>query len=137
MSIYEAIPELVPDGMVYDKKSNSLIDKEFLKNYDREDFCDVGFKVTEVVSKCDSCGKKDGCFVLSQLDSQPIITECADYEKTDNISSFAKKLAPNLPFNCSEIQWVVDVFGEERARNILDMLCACGLKLSDIEPLKK
>ena len=154
VSIYEAIPELVPD--------------------------DVAFKVTEVVSVCASCAKRIGCSSLRELGNYPYISSCDDYEEKkksgftlsisekdskafadaldksfkDNmdklvgaigesfrkqypISSLAKKVARSYPFNCSEVQWVIDTFGEERVRNILDMLSACGLKLSDIEPLKK
>ena len=98
---------------------------------------DVAFKVTKVVSKCDSCETKDDCSLLRELHCCPTVSHCDDYQKTDIISSFAKKLAKSKAFNCSEVQWVVDVFGEERVSNILDMLSACGLKLSDIEPLKK
>lgn len=101
VSIYEAIPELVPDGMVYDKKSDSLIEEAFStmfnRSEDKEAFeamlskmghrKDDVFKVTEVISVCDSCKIKPTCSLLRQLKCEPTIIECADYQELENIPS--------------------------------------------------
>jgi len=101
VSIYEAIPELIPEGMYYSGESGSLV--AFKSLY--EEMITFGFNGTTYT----------------------------DIE----ISDFAKKLAITQPFNCSQVQWVVDIFGEDKCEKILDMVTVCGFDLSDVEPLKK
>ena len=115
VSIYEAIPELVPEG--YEFKNGSLVSLA------------SGISKDSAITDCFDYNKKD-------VDYEGLL-KYGDPTKCNPISSLAKKVAISYPFNCSEVQWVIDTFGEDRVSNILDMLCTCGLKLSDIEPLKK
>jgi hypothetical protein len=104
VSIYEAIPE-------YDKEGNSLVGMTIVKdtpedwakknvtpniNPEKEKLAkelnikngiledDVAFKVTEVVSKCDSCKTKDDCSLLRELHCSPTVSHCDDYRNKNS-----------------------------------------------------
>jgi len=150
VSIYEAIPELVPEGMVYDKYSDSLRSKNIFDRYaDGEDveFPNKGtggdfhptFATGGTVS-FDSMANLGFSLDAGTIQTFTVTEDISfdgttDYlSRKDPISQFAKDLAITKPYNCSQIQWVVDTFGEEKTERIIDMCSTLGMDLMELCP---
>jgi len=139
VSIYEAIPELIPEGMYYSGEKGELcafacggyIDKIKANTKEQtEELCEDLIDYEALQKSMDDITKS---FFENIINFGFAGTTYGDIE----ISDFSKNLATTKPFNCSQVQWVVNIFGESKCEKILDMITVCGFDLSDVEPLKK
>jgi len=100
VSIYEAIPELVPKGMVYDKESDSLVKKVCANQMCAGEFCD-----------CD--------------DSHSFAedaTEDKELTKAVTTKTFAGELSRATPFSIGTCLSVIEDYGKRNARAALDLI---------------
>jgi len=127
VSIYEAIPELVPDGMFYDKKSDSLIEKEIVDtstNFSTDELIKLAIDGLEK-------GKKQ-----CEESLEVFLSKLSHRAEKDPISDLAKEISKTRPYNCSQIQWALDTFEEKNVLKILDMCTTFSFDVMDLKPKK-
>lgn len=130
VSIYEAFPELVPSGMVYDAESDSLvgiIGQETL-------YIDGELKSKKILTQLDEVD-----FINDQIKVDPEKYEAMFAKMTQRIkpfpSAFAKELSKKYPFTASYAEAAIKAYGEELADSVLKLESA-GLTVGGIPEVK-